>query len=123
MRLCGNLGPQILNFDVSPYTSPIKCNRYLEELGLVPSKGAANAQIQLLPRVHREGLVLIGYPELAEGSLDVSVSDGTEVGAVDVLQRGKPYHVVRVPTQIVFSNSLSFPCLTGNFPCANLHNL
>ena len=29
----------------------------------------------------------------------------------------------RVPTQIVFSNSLCFPCPTANFPCANLHNL
>ena len=29
----------------------------------------------------------------------------------------------RVPTQIAFSNSLSFPCLTTNFPCANLRDL
>ena len=29
----------------------------------------------------------------------------------------------RVPTQIVFSNSLFFPCLTANFPCANLRHL
>ena len=29
----------------------------------------------------------------------------------------------RVPTQILFSNSLCFPCLTLNFPCANLRNL
>ena len=29
----------------------------------------------------------------------------------------------RVPTQIVFSNSLCFPCPTANFPCDNLHNL
>ena len=29
----------------------------------------------------------------------------------------------RVPTQIAFSNSLCFPCMTVNFPCANLRDL
>ena len=33
------------------------------------------------------------------------------------------YMCGRVPTQIAFSNSLCFPCLTVNFPCANLRGL
>ena len=43
------------------------------------------------------------------------MNDGTVVGEAETL--------CRVPTQIVFSNSLCFPCPTANFPCANLHNL
>ena len=30
---------------------------------------------------------------------------------------------IRVPTQISFSNSRCFPCLTANFPCANVRDL
>ena len=31
-------------------------------------------------------------------------------------------HKNRVPTQILFTNSLCFPCPSGNFPCAHLRN-
>ena len=34
-----------------------------------------------------------------------------------------PLTTPRVPTQIEFSNSLGFPCLTANFPCSNLRDL
>ena len=33
------------------------------------------------------------------------------------------FSMYRVPTQIVFSNSLCFTCPIANFPCANLHHL
>ena len=31
-------------------------------------------------------------------------------------------HKNRVPTQILFTNSLCFPCPSGSFPCAHLRN-
>ena len=40
-----------------------------------------------------------------------------------IVSHGTVFLIIRVPTQIVFSNSLCFPCPIANFPCANLHHL
>ena len=51
----------------------------LEELGLVASEGTADPEIQLLPGVYGESLVLVGRAQSVERCLDVLVCDRAEV--------------------------------------------
>lgn len=44
----------------------------------VPGEGAANAEIQFLTCVHRQGFIAVGFTQAVHGTPDVSVSDGTE---------------------------------------------
>ena len=45
-----------------------------------PGEGAADAEVQLLPCVHRERLVVVGLAQAGHGSADVCVRDGAEAG-------------------------------------------
>lgn len=44
-----------------------------------PGEGAADAQVQLLPGVHRERLILVGLAQAGHGVADVCVCDGAEL--------------------------------------------
>lgn len=62
-----------------------------EEAATVPCKGAANAQIQLLPCIHCQRFVLVGVTQRVHGLADVRVGDGAEFCSIDTLLPGAPF--------------------------------
>ena len=59
----------------------------LKELGLEAGEGTADAQVQLLPSVHRQGLVFVGCSQVVEGRLHLLIRDSAELGTVHLLQQ------------------------------------
>lgn len=45
-----------------------------------PGERTADTQVQLLPGVHRQRLVVVGLPQAGHGGADVRVRDGAEPG-------------------------------------------
>ena len=45
-----------------------------------PGERAADAQVQLLPGIHRQCLVMVGLAQAGHGGTDVCVRDGAESG-------------------------------------------
>lgn len=54
-----------------------------EGAATVPCEGTANAQVQLLPRIHGQGFVLVGVTQTVHGLADVRVGDGAEFRAIN----------------------------------------
>lgn len=61
--------------------------------GSVPGEGAANAEIQFLACIHRQGFIAVRFTQAVHGTPDVSVSDGTEFSTKNGLLPGTgPVH-------------------------------
>lgn len=56
----------------------------------IPGEGTADAEIQFLTCIHRQGFIAVGFTQAVHSIPDVSVSNGTEFSTKNTLFPGIP---------------------------------